>query len=166
MSLEAVRDSALAAAGDEAAAIRRGAAARAERIRADAHRQATALIDERRATAARLAEREERERLADARASATAAVLRAQQRARRDAICAAREAARGLTGDPRYEQLVDRLAGDARQRLQAVGPVQVSPAAGGGVVARAGSRQIDYSLDAQLDRVVRSLAGELAALWR
>jgi hypothetical protein len=55
-----------------------------------------------------------------------------------------REAAAGLTADPRYPELVARLTGLCRQLL---GPdALVSESLEGGVFAEAGPRRLDLSL--------------------
>jgi hypothetical protein len=83
-----------------------------------------------------------------------------------DARAAAHAAARGLAGDARLERLLERLADDARQRLAPAGAVQAIAASDGGFVARAGSREIDYSIGAQVDRILEGMASELERLWR
>ena len=71
-----------------------------------------------------------------------------------------------LAGDPRLSRLLERLAADARERLAAAAPVKLIEAPDGGFVARAGNREIDCSLGAQVDRVLASMADELERLWR
>jgi vacuolar-type H+-ATPase subunit E/Vma4 len=164
-ALAAVSDAALAAATGEAEAIRAAAQTRAERLLAAARTEAAELVAHRRAVAERLADAQEREQLARARAEAREAVLRAQESVLIDAADAARAAARRLKGDPRYEVLERRLAVEARERLSADGPVQIILCSQGGFVARAGSRQIDDSLDAQVDRSLEAMSGDMKALW-
>ena len=93
-------------------------------------------------------------------------MLRAQRSVLVDARPAVHVAVRPLIDDPRYDRLLERLAADARERLAPVGPVQITALPEGGLVARAGSREIDYSLDAQPDRCLRAMASELGRLWR
>jgi hypothetical protein len=83
-----------------------------------------------------------------------------------DARRAAQAAVRRLVDDSRYEPLLERLEAEARGRLAPVGPVEISVLPEGGLVARAGSREIDYSLAAQLDRCLQAMASELDGLWR
>jgi vacuolar-type H+-ATPase subunit E/Vma4 len=166
VTLEAVQESAVGIASAEADAIRCVARERAKMIIDEARAEAAALIAQRRAAAERLADLEEQERLAEARGEARARVLRAQRSVLIDARRAAHVAVRLLVDDPRYERLLERLAADARERLAPVGPVQITALPEGGFVARAGSREIDYSLDAQLDRCLRAMASELGRLWR
>lgn len=166
MTLHAVHDFALGAAATEADAIRRAARERAEKIVADAQGEAAALIAQRRAAAERLADLEERERLAEARAEARATVLRAQRSVLVEARSAVQAAVRRLIDDPRYDRLLKRLTADARERLAPAGPVRITAVPDGGLVARAGSREIDYSLDAQADRCLQAMASDVERLWR
>ncbi len=164
--LEAVRDAVLADASAQADALRAAARERAERILAGARAEASALLGERRDAVTRLADLHERERLAEARAQAAATVLAARRRVLTEARSAVVTAARRLTADPRYEPLLERLAADARRRLRDGEPVRIVPVADGGFIAHAGSRQIDCSLDAQVDRCLEAMAGELERVWR
>jgi len=165
VTLEAVQHAALARTSAEAEAIRRAAEKRRARHLAEARAEADEIVLRRRAASERLAAVEERERLAQARAEARGRVLRAQRAVFAEATESARSAAAQLIEDPSYKRLLASLEADARQRLGRFGRVQIVPAAGGGFLARAGSREIDYSLDAQLQRCLRSMAGELDGLW-
>ena len=166
MTLAAVGEAALAAASAEAEALRAAAHASAEQLLAAARAEAAALLAQRRALAERLADAEERARLARARAEARAVVLRAQESVLVEATDAAHQAARRLREDPRYEVVERRLADEAHERLSLWGRVRVDPCPEGGFVARAGSRQIDDSLAAQVDRCLEAMPGEMEALWR
>ena len=128
MTLAAVGEAALAAATAEAEALRAAAQARAEQLLAAAHAEAAARLAQRRALAERLADAEEREQLARARAEARAVVLRAQESVLIEATEAAHRAARRLRGDPRYEVVERRLAAEARDRLSLWGQVGSSRA--------------------------------------
>jgi vacuolar-type H+-ATPase subunit E/Vma4 len=164
-TLAAVREVELRLASREADAIRRAGERHAEQIVAQARADAAARIARRCAAAERLAELEEREALAEARARARGTVLRAQRSVLSEVRAAAHAAVRDLAGDPRRERLLERLTADARERLAAAGPVALIAASDGGFVARAGSREIDYSLRAQVDRIVAAMASELERLW-
>lgn len=146
--------------------IRADAERRVEEILAQAHAEAAALIAARGADAEQLAEFERRDRLAEARAQARGTVLRAQRAVLHDVRAAAHAAARGLAGDPRLSRLLERLDADARDRIAGQGPIQIVADPEGGFRARAGSREIDYSLRAQVDRVVDAMASELETLWQ
>jgi vacuolar-type H+-ATPase subunit E/Vma4 len=165
MTLAAVGDAALAAATADAEAVRRTAQARAEELLEAARAEAAERVARRRALADRLADAEERDYLARARAEARETVLRAQEFVLIEATGAAHGPPRRLSADPRYERLERRLAADAHERLSAAGRVRIVPTAGGGFLARAGSRQIDDSLDAQVDRCLEAMAGEMEVLW-
>lgn len=166
MTLAAVQEAARAEASGRAEAIREAARVRAEEVIAAARAGAAALVAERRAAAERLADLEEHERLAQARAQASEMVLSAQRTVLVEARTAAQSAARHLVGDRRYAQLLDQLAADARRRLRNGDPVRIAAAAEGGFVASAGTRQIDYSLNAQVDRCLEAMGPELERLWR
>jgi vacuolar-type H+-ATPase subunit E/Vma4 len=165
-ALGTVRAVELQLAGEQADAIRNAGAERAEQIVAQARTEAAALIDRHRAAARRLAELEERDQLAQARAQARAAVLRAQHSVLIEARVAVQTAVGQLAGDPRLERLFERLAADARERLAFAGPVRLEAAAEGGFVARAGSREIDCSLPRHVERCLDAVAGELQDLAR
>ncbi len=165
VTLETVQAAALADAHADAESIRTAARKHAHQISAHARGEAAALIAQRRVATERLEDLHRRERLAQARADARATVLQAQRSVLVEAIAAAHTAARRLVGDPRYELLLERLVADAQQRLAAAGEVQIIPVAQGGMIVRAGSRQIDYSLHAQVDRCLEALASELETLW-
>ncbi|HTP18535.1 MAG TPA: V-type ATP synthase subunit E family protein [Solirubrobacteraceae bacterium] len=164
--LDAVREVELHAASEQADGIRRTAEGGAEQILLQAKAEASGVIARRCAAAERLAQLDERERLAEARAGARGTVLRAQRAVLIDARAAGHRAVRDLVGDPRLERLLHRLAADARKRLAMAGPVQIVATSDGGFVARAGTHEIDYSLRAQVDRIVDAMAGELERLWR
>jgi vacuolar-type H+-ATPase subunit E/Vma4 len=166
VTLEAVRDAALADASSHADRTRRAAEERAEQIIADGRAEAASVVARHRAAAESLADLEERARLAEARTQAHAVVLQAQRSVLRDATEAAHARARQLADDPRYERLIEHLVAEARERLGTDSEVELIAAPEGGVVARAGSRQLDYSLHAQVDRCLEALASELERLWR
>jgi len=166
VSLDAVAQAALADAESRAREIRDAAGERARRLLAAARAQADALLRERRASAERWVELEQRRRLARAHADAHALVLGAQRSVLLDAREAAHAAARALRDDTRYAQLIERLAVQARQRLAHAGTVEIRATPDGGLIARAGSLQIDHSLHILVERCLRDLAGEAQRLWR
>lgn len=166
VTLDAVRQAELRVASGEADEIRRAADGRVQGIVAQARADADALITRRCAAAERLAALEERERLAQARTQAREIVLRAQRLVLTDAVAAAHAAARKLAADARLERLLEQLAIDARERLASAGSVETIAASDGGFVARLGSREIDYSIHSQVDRILEEMASELEHLWR
>jgi vacuolar-type H+-ATPase subunit E/Vma4 len=165
VTLDTVRAAALVQASEQAEAIRRTAREQVDRVIAEAHEAAEAIREERRGAAERLARLEEHEQLARARADARATVLAARRSTLLAAAEAARAAARALVSDERYQARQVRLEADARKRLSATGEITITPVSDGGFVARAGSRQIDQSLDMQVDRCLSSMAAQLERLW-
>ena len=166
MTLASVQRAVGAGAEAQAQALREAARRRAEEITEQARAEAAALVAARLAVAQALADLHERERFAQARARARATVLDAQSAVLSEAVSAVRAAVQSLCGDPRRERLLERLALDARERLAPAGPVSITAAGDGGLVARAGSLSIDYSLQAQVDRLLDAMANELAGLWQ
>ncbi len=165
-ALETVQSAALAAAGAQAHAIGSAARARAQEIVAAARAEADALRAGARTRAELEADAEERERLARTHAQAHAGVLAAQRSVLVEATAAARSAGAGLLGDPRYEALLEGVAADARERLAGAGAVRIVAAPRGGLIALTASRQLDYSLDATIERCLETMTSELEALWR
>lgn len=165
LTLQTLEQATLASASDEGQQIRDAAAERAQRILAEARAQADALLATRHAEAERQADTQERRRLAQAHTQAREVVLRAQRSVLGQAGEAAHSAARRLVDDPRYVLLLQRQAAEANERLAPAGPVQIITTAEGGLIARAGSRQIDYTLSAQVQRCLESLTGDLERLW-
>lgn len=155
----------LASASGEGEQISAAAEERARRILAEARAEAQELLAERRAAAERQADIAERRRLAQAHTQAREVVLRARRSLLREATVAAHSAARRVVDDPRYARLLQRQAAEARERFTDAGPVQITSPAEGGLIARAGSLQIDYSLNAQVERALEALAGEIERLW-
>lgn len=166
MTLVVVADAALADAQAGAEALRRAATERAGALICAAHAEARAFVDQRRAGAQRLADLERQARLAAARAEARATVLGARQAVLAEATTAAHAAAHDIVSGPRYEEMFERLSAEAHERLSSSGTVRIVAAPAGGLVARAGSHEIDYSLDAQVDRWLAALPSELERLWQ
>jgi cell division septum initiation protein DivIVA len=153
----------------------------------DARRQAEDIVE--------AGERDARERLGAAQADADALVARARaegeaagrvdaarvlaaqrfaanlqvlgaRRASYDVLRAqARDAALALRAEPGYADLLERLAAAARRELGPGADLTIDPAGRGGVVARAGSREIDFTLVVLAERCVERLGSKAAALW-
>jgi hypothetical protein len=165
MSLASAREALL----DDA---RRGAeqvVAQAEleaRERLDAARHAAGELVARARAEGEAEGREQAARLdAGERFSAHLQVL-AARRASYDALLEqARAAALALRGDPSYPELLDRLGAAARRDLGAGAELTVDPPERGGVVARAGSREVGYTLVALAERCVAGLGPKVARLW-
>jgi hypothetical protein len=165
MSLTSARDALLEDARRASAEV----VARAEsdaRERVDAaRREAAAILTRARAEG----EAEGREQAARTQAgerfSARLHVL-AARRASYDALLErARDAALALRDDPAYADLLDRLCAAARADLGPEAQLSVDPPGLGGVVARAGSREVDYTLVALAERCVADLGAKAARLW-
>ncbi|MGZ4400298.1 MAG: hypothetical protein ACXVYM_05450 [Gaiellaceae bacterium] len=97
-----------------------------------------------------------------ARSIILAARLELYQELRRQALKAAAE----VPAKPAYTALLERLEGAARSELGADAVVERDPGGAGGVVARSGSRVVDYSLPALVDRCVAALGERIEELWR
>ncbi len=153
----------------------------------DARRQAQEIVAAGEAEAdqrLRAARRDADELLARARAEGEAegrrAAIRAQARQRFGAhmqVLAARRAsydalaqraradALALRAEPGYPQLLELLTAAARADLGADAEVTVDPPGLGGVIARAGTRAVDYTLVAIAERCVQDLGPRVAELW-
>jgi hypothetical protein len=164
MNLQPLRASLLARAHAEADSVVGAAKREAEERRAAARAEGEGVIE--RATADReaAAGAAHARRLLRARREAHAIILQA----RRDVYDEVRTAAQAATADlrvqPGYAPLRERLATAAREQLGA--DAELTEPAGGGVVARAGERLVDYSLTAMTDRCLAELSLELEELWR
>jgi len=165
MSLDVVRDALLAdarrqawtlSAAAEEAAVTAVGAAREEAAQMEAGARAEGEAEARRvaATEGARARREARERVLGARRAAYE-TLRSESR----------RAALALRGDPRYSDLVDGLARLAGHQLGEGADVRVDEQ-GGGIVATAGSRSVDYRLEPLADRCLAALGAEVESLWR
>ncbi|WP_427007702.1 hypothetical protein [Pseudarthrobacter sp. H2] len=154
-------------------ALRAAAEKQASGLRDDASSQASALLDAARAEAAGMlaaaategeaaAAAEAALRSARARRQAHELVLAQRSSLRLELHRRVREAAAGLTSDPRYAELVTRLTDQCRELL---GPdAVVSESSEGGVVAEAGSRRLDLSLPILAGMTMDSMP-EVRELW-
>jgi F0F1-type ATP synthase membrane subunit b/b' len=151
-ALKPVRAELLRRAREEAAQRVREATAAAEQSVRQAEEEAARILAEARAEGA-----------ADAAAAAAAQQARSRRTARAAVLAArselVRRSADALRGEP-----VDRLVALATALLGE--PVQVTSAEGGGVVATAGDRRVDLSLDALAERATRLLGPDVEGLWR
>lgn len=146
---QSVLDAARREAGDRRAAARAEAGAVLRRAVADCDAAAGAARARRRLRARR---------------QARAIVLRARRDAYEELRTGAQAAVADLRVQPGYAQLRERLAAAARDQLGA--DAELTEPAGGGVVARAGERLVDYSLPAMVERCLANLGPELEELWR
>lgn len=154
-------------------ALRAAAEKQAAEYRDDARRQATALLEAARAEAAGIlaaaakegeaaARSESALRSARARREAHELVLAQRRSLRLELHRRVREAAAGLTSDPRYAGLMAWLTEQCRELLGPEATVSESP--DGGVVAEAGSRRLDLSLPV-LAEITLDLMPEESELW-
>lgn len=157
-------------------ALRRAVERHSEEVLAAARAGADAQVLDARRRRDELVARAE----AEGRATADELLTRDRARARRDAVAvvlAARRAALvavrahvgdavgGLRSAADYPELLHALAARATARLGDGTHVECDPP-GGGVVATAGSRRIDYTLPALADRACDALGESIEAVWR
>jgi vacuolar-type H+-ATPase subunit E/Vma4 len=164
--LAPVRDALLADAEAEAARIVDEARRAADDAVATATKEADATVD----AAQRRSELAGRVHadlvLAQARSDAHAAVLHVQEDLRRALQERVHAAVGELRGDPRYSSLLDGLEAMARTQLGGSAVIERDPDPHGGIVAVAGDRRVDYTLQALADRALRAIDDEVARLWR
>lgn len=154
---QAAEDAEQAIAAAEADRRTRLAEAQASAEEIVASARAAGEVDARRDAAAATAAARRR-----ARSAALAARLELYEELRRQALAAAPE----LRAKPSYEELLRRLERAARADLGADALVERDPGGAGGVVARAGSRMVDYSLPALVERCLGALGERVEELWR
>jgi len=141
------------------------AAAATEQLR-EARARADAMAAEGRLEGERAAMRETARIHAAAVRTVRESRLRAQ-RALVDELCSrVRDAVLELRDAPGYEQLLDRLAKMARDQLGPDAELERDPPGVGGVLARAGSRSVDYTLATLATRMIEGLGESLEALWQ
>jgi vacuolar-type H+-ATPase subunit E/Vma4 len=137
-------EAALTRADEDALATVAAARAEADALLADARAKGAAD-----GAAVSAAERMRAER------TARGMVLAAESAAREDLRMAAREAVRGLRHDPQYPAMVEALQARAEREL---GPeLTVTELEAGGILAEAGPRRVEYSLEALADDLMDRL---------
>jgi vacuolar-type H+-ATPase subunit E/Vma4 len=136
-----------------------------ERSLAEAHARARELVDQGRLEGVRLAEQSSLRRRAVANRHGRELLLAAQSALLDELRLRATEAAFELRMDPCYEELVERVSALAESQLGA--DAEIAPDAElGGVVGRAGSTSVDYTLPALVERAIAQLDGQLETLWQ
>lgn len=70
-----------------------------------------------------------------------------------------------LREEPEYPELLERLAAAAHRDLGEGAELEIDPPGRGGVEARAGSRQVDYTLPSLAERCLQNVGPALARLW-
>lgn len=165
MTLEAVRDALLAEARADAAE-QVAAADTAGRDAVDAAQaEADRLLAQARADGEAEARAAVAGELARARRQAREVVLAARRAAYEHVGAEARRQATELGEAPGGASLVEGLAALARAQL-GDGAVVDADGEVGGVVARAGTRSVDYRLAAVAERCLDALGPEVEELWR
>lgn len=132
----------------------------------DATQAAEAILARARAEAAAEADRDGATAMARERRNARRLVLEAQRAAYEDMIERVRAGALALRSKPAYGQLLEGLERSARRRLGDVPVVVQESTPGGGIIAEADGRRLDYSLAALADRCAGELGAEVERLWR
>jgi len=166
LTLEPLRAALLAQARAEAKQARAAAATARHKRLADAREIARALIEQGALEGARRAEEEALRRRASARRGARELRLHAQRTLVEELGQEARREALALRTAPRYGELLERLSRLARAQLGAQAELTLDPPGRGGLLARAGSASVDYTLAALVDRVLDEIDGRVEELWR
>ena len=159
--LEPVRQALLRDAQGTVADILGTARADAAQIVARAQSSCDEAVEHARQRAVASAHAQSEQALADARREAHAVVLRAEGQLRRQLVNRVYDAAEGLRADPRYPALLDHLAALARAQLGQGALVTADPQPGGGVLASAGSRRVDYRLRALADLALDAVSEDI-----
>jgi len=163
--LEPVRAALLADAGAEADRIVEEATRSATETMAAAETEAEATI-ERSRRRAELSSRAHSERvLARLRNDEQRGLHDAQLQLLSQLIETVHVSARRLRDDPRYPALLDQLESMARAQLGEDAVIERDPNPDGGLVARAGTRRVDYRLPVLAERALDDLSDEVAELW-
>jgi vacuolar-type H+-ATPase subunit E/Vma4 len=154
--------------------LRQAAAARAARIRADAHHSAGRIREQARLAAAATVEQARADGHAEAAPLAAAELSRGRDAAARGLLRArseaydelrrqVRAAVGALPGKPGYDHLARRIAALARSAAGPGAVVTAVPA--GGWLARAPGVTVDCSLTRLADLAVEALGAEIQGLW-
>lgn len=164
VSLDPVREALLAEAEAEAEGIVGQAEERAAAQVAQAEERKAALVRRARAEGETAAELEAASELAQARRTARTLVLESKRAVYDDARREARVAVQRLRSEPRYEELLERLAARAREELGPEAELELDPP-DGGVIGRVDNRRVDNTLPALVERCLAEHAAELERLW-
>ena len=166
MNLEPLRAAFIAEASADEARRREEVDRTCDHRLAEARTRAHALVAKSRFEGEQLAAREARRRLGAASRRRRELQLAAQRVLVDELRLRAREEALAARGEPRYRDLLERLASTARSQLGEAAEVELDTPGTGGVVARAGDRSVDYTLPTLVDRAIASMDVELERLWR
>ncbi len=158
------------------AALLADARERAERLLQQAEEQARELIAQAQRDGEELIARAREEGLAAGRAQAARdagldrvltrlEVLAAQRTSYEELRRRLSTEVMALREERDYAELLQRLAAAARRDLGDAAELEIDPPELGGVRARAGSRQVDYTLASLAERCLRDLGPALARMW-
>ena len=161
----AVRQALLDDARNEANRIVAAARESADRVIHDTIAEVDAEVEHERHRSELTAQAYSSRVLARARNDARREVLRKQEQLRCELIDRVRAATLEIRHDRRYELVLDRLEAMALEQLGEHATVERDQPATGGVVARAGTRHVDYTLRAIADRTLDAMSDEAARLW-
>ncbi len=166
MNLGAIREAFLEQAETAAARRRAEVEAEFEQKLAEARAEASSLVEQGRLDGRLAAGHESSRRRGAARRHVREARLGARGALYQELRARARAEALDLRSDPRYAALLDRLAEAARAQLGTGAEIEIDPPGAGGVLARSGSKSVDYTLLVLVDRALEELGAEVARLWR
>jgi vacuolar-type H+-ATPase subunit E/Vma4 len=162
--LDPVRAALLAQAEVEAERIVDQADERAAAQVLEAEEQKAALVARARAEGEAAADLEAVSELTRARRQARTLVLEVQRaiydELRRDAL----DAAQRLRSQPRYDQLLERLAAAVRDELGSDAELELNPP-DGGVIGHVGNRRVEYTLPVLVERCVAEHGDAVERLW-
>jgi vacuolar-type H+-ATPase subunit E/Vma4 len=165
MSIDTARDALLDDARRQADEIVEAGERDARERLAAAQREADALIARARAEGEAYGHLEAARSLAAQRFAAHLHVLGARRASYEALLAQARDAALALRDNAEYPDLLERLAAAARRDLGTGAELTIDPAGRGGVVARAGTREVDSTLVVLAERCVERLGSKAGALW-
>jgi cell division septum initiation protein DivIVA len=157
-ALAPVREALLAVARADAERTRERAAAEADAVLAAARERADAVRAAARAEGTADAAGVLAAEHARARRGARSAVLRARRETYEALRAQARAAVSGLTAEPAYADLRDRLVAEVRGRLGPQAAIRDVP--GGGIAGEVCRQRIDLSLASMSDRFVDEIAAK------
>ncbi len=127
--------------------------------------EAAALVDAARSEGEREAAARLARQHAATRREAREIVLAAQRQALVELREHVRTAARELTHDDRYEELLERLRTLAASQLGPDAEISVAPDGEPGIVGSDGHRRVDYRLVTLADRALDAMGADIATLW-
>lgn len=164
VSLDPVREALLAQAEAEAERVVGQAEDRAAAQVAQAEEQKAALVLRARAEGEAAAELEAASELTQARRTARTLILEAKRAVYDDVRRESQAAVQRLRSEPRYVELVERLAARAREELGPEVELELD-LPDGGIIGRVENRRVDHTLPTLVERCLAEHACELERLW-